>query len=951
LDTVEEANQLLNALGFSDLRDDIVREIKLAELLQSLPPQGIGLSPPPVPSDAGDKPRGRPTLPSPLTELIGRECEVEKGCAVLRTPKVRLVTLTGPSGIGKSRVALKIAEEIADHFVNQVYYVDLTSTNDHDRVIHIIAQVLGVTGTVDVPLIKRVMTALGDKPHLLVLDNFEQVLTAASVIEELLRGTPKLKIMITSQASLPLDIQYEFQVPPLSLPDCTKPIIPADVLQSSAVRLFIERVRVFNEAFDITDDNAAVLATICRRLDGLPLAIEIVASTLRLFVSPQVLLERLHDVFQMSGTRKPARTAHTTLQAAFNFSYHLLEEREKLLFMRLSVFASGGTEEAIRFICGVGNDRPLHTTIFESLAELTIHSLLQPRVVNGEPHFMMLSIIREFAAGLLQASGSSKDVWRKHAQYYADEAMVKDRMLQGPQQGRALTWFETEHDELRVALVRTREQGEYELAMQLAQSLWRFWLMRGYLIEGRQVIRQILDDCTACNITARKWVLHGAAALANAVGDYPSALEWAKQALVLAEQSSSTKAAAYALIDLGEACIGHDRHGEAIAHLQKSEKLCRELSDSWLLAWSLYNLGRAMLARGNFARAEAHLQESLSVCKPLGDRWLCTKVRNWLGNVTAEQGGDLKAVEILKESKAECEKLGDKLGMANALYCLGRVAYQQGDYALAHRYNLERRTIEKTDLGNLQGIASAECWLGQTTAAQGSYQEALPHFLQSLTYYQDLDDALGVAMVLGWLGGIYGCLNRYDEAWTRVRQSYQVYQRQDDNLGMAFALFVQGELAYQQQAYASARGYHAQRLGIEEELNSPRGMAHGLVYLGRVDAVQGLHLQAQSLLTRGLELYKNLKDDRGCAVALRWLGFVTLRQKDYGNAEQYIQASLALYQQQQNTRVVSLLEEELALLATVREQPERETMLFALLDQHQAYCAELILPGDYPHLP
>jgi predicted ATPase/transcriptional regulator with XRE-family HTH domain len=436
-------------------------------------------------------------LPAQPTRLIGREIEVACVCDLLRHPDRRLITLTGPGGIGKTRLALQVAGELLDEFAHGVWFVNLAPIGDPALVIATIAQALGIKKN-GVQLIAESLKAyLREKQLLLLLDNFEQVVEAAVQVADLLAAAPGLKVLVTSRAALHLSGEHELMVPPLALPERQSNMDVARLTQYEAVRLFIERARAVRADFAVTNENAPAVAEICHRLDGLPLAIELAAARVKLFPL-QPLLARLSSrlTFLTGGARDlPAR--QQTIRALIDWSYELLDGAEKALFARLGVFVGGSTLEAAEVVCNV--DDNLLLKVADGVASLLDKSLLrQVEAGNSEQRFTMLETIREYALERLAANGEEETIRQQHAAYFLALAQAAEPMLSSARRPMWLEQLETEHDNFRAVLSWSRARSDdsrYEL--RLTAALWWFWYFRGHASEGHRWLEDALARTVA----------------------------------------------------------------------------------------------------------------------------------------------------------------------------------------------------------------------------------------------------------------------------------------------------------------------------------------------------------------------------------------------------------------------------------------------------------------------
>ncbi|MDX1530072.1 MAG: protein kinase, partial [Rhodothermales bacterium] len=437
-------------------------------------------------AQAGAPARASSALPAPLTSFVGREVEVERLGRLLEA--ARLVTLTGPAGTGKTRLAVEAARRIEHGFADGAAFVPLAPVRDPALVPSALAQALGVEAS-GPALPDALADALRGCELLLVLDNFEQVTAAAPAVGALLGACPRLRVLATSRVPLRLSGEREAPVPPLAVPEPEATPDPDGLLAHAAVRLFVERAQAVDPAFALTPENAAAVAALCARLDGLPLAIELAAARTKLF-APAALLARLGHRLDLLANRmhdRPAR--HHTLRQALAWSYDLLGPEEQRLYRRLGVFRGGCTIEAAEAVAGLdGAD-----DVLDGLAALVDHSLLRTTTgADGEPRFEMLETVRTFALERLAEAGERAEAQGAHAHHVLDLAERAAPELTGAEQGTWLDRLDAEHDNLRAALDAAEADGDTGLGLRLGTALWRFWLVRGHLAEGRRRLERLL---------------------------------------------------------------------------------------------------------------------------------------------------------------------------------------------------------------------------------------------------------------------------------------------------------------------------------------------------------------------------------------------------------------------------------------------------------------------------
>jgi len=585
----------------------------------------------------------RNNLPLQPTPLIGREKEVAEIRQRLSHPEVRLLTLTGAGGTGKTRLGLQAAAELTQQFEEGVFFVSLAAIRDSQLVVGAVAGTLGVKEAGGQPLLESLEYYLHEKRMLLMVDNFEQVLEAAPVVTELLSAAPNLKVLATSRIPLRLYGEHEYSVPPLALPDPERPPSVERLTQYEAVRLFVERAQAAKADFSVTNDNAPAVAEICHRLDGLPLAIELAAARIKV-LSAQKILEHLGNRLKLlTGGARDLPERQRTLRSTIEWSYGLLEEGEKVLFARLAVFAGGRTLEAIEAICDAEGDLPVD--VLDGLASLVDKSLLkQEEGVGGEPRFVMLETIHEFAREKLEGSGEAEDLRRLHARYFLALAEEAEPALEGSQQQVWLDRLEEEHDNMRTVLSWSLGQGQdAELALRIGAVLGEFWYLRGYWSEGRRWLEEALTKSGRTPTAARARALQRVSWLAYLQGDLDRAVEASQEGLRLegvelfrTGVGDSTAAELQRVLGMVVGARGElEREAEL---LEESLALSREVGSLRGMAVSIFILGAAWRVRGDLQRATQLLEEALTMFRKMGDQALIASVLTHLGFTFLFQG-------------------------------------------------------------------------------------------------------------------------------------------------------------------------------------------------------------------------------------------------------------------------------------------------------------------------
>jgi non-specific serine/threonine protein kinase len=653
-------------------------------------------------------------LPLQLNRFIGREREMTAVRELLLT--TRLLTLTGAGGSGKTRLAQQVAIDVLEEFADGIWWVELAALSDPLLVPQVVASVVGIPERAGSSVTESLTEALRPKQLLLVLDNCEHVLAASiQLIETLLHACAQVRVLVTSREALAITGETTWPVLPLRVPDTDRPPPIEELLSCEAVQLFVERARSVLPSFSLTPENAPAVVQVCRRLDGMPLAIELAAARIRA-VSVEQIVARLDDAYRLlTGGSRSALPRQQTLRAAMDWSYGLLSAEERAVFRRVSVFAGSFSLEAAEAICACEPEDAYDA--LDVLSSLIDKSLVLMEQRRGEARYRLLETIRQYGQDKLQECAEVATVRRQHREWYARLAEQAESEALEAHQKHVFDRLEAEHENLRGALEWSLDQGEAEAAGQIGAAIFRFWLLRGYMSEGRRWLERALSGLSRKNAVRAK-ALNVAAILASLQDDNTTARALVEESLELSRELADKKQAGYALYTLGRLARIEGNYAHAATFFEESLSMFRELGQKHDIALVLAGLALTVLYVGEHERATALCEESLALSRELGD---LRGIASWLANlatITLARGNAERAKELSDESLAIRKALGYKGGCAHTLAILGRIALDQGAYERARACYTESLTLRQ-ETGEKEGIATALEGLAAVTGMRG----------------------------------------------------------------------------------------------------------------------------------------------------------------------------------------------------------------------------------------
>jgi predicted ATPase/DNA-binding CsgD family transcriptional regulator len=772
-----------------------------------------------------------PELPAALTSFIGRTNEIEELLGLLAS--ARLVTLTGAPGMGKTRLAYEVGTRVAQGYRDGVRAVELASIVHGGLVPQALASVLWVHEEPGQPLVESLTATLRESSTLLIFDNCEHVIAAcAELIETLLRSCSGVHVLATSREPLNVAGEVTWVTPPLSVPGPVDALLPESLPEYEAARLFVERIPARD--FSLTPDIAEAIGEICRRLDGIPLAIELAAALVGI-LSPAHIAARLDERFTLlTRGQRTAPPRHRTLLAALDWSHDILSAREQTLLRRLSVFAGSWTLEAAEEVCA-GNDIP-KSEVLEILIGLVAKSLVMPEALGIQTRYRLLETIREYGRTKLGRSSEENRLREAHARFYLWLAEQAEHELTGARQGEWFHRLEADLPNLRMALEWNLAREESQSSLRLASVLTLFWLVRGYLLEGREWLTRSLSVSGQVPSPLRAKALWGAGFLASMLGDFKAGQKMGEEALVLSRELKDLQGSARALNLLGLRALQEPLEVRPL--LEESIALAREVEDSWCLAGSLGMLGFARVFQGDFLAAANPFEECIAVARRTGNKQGLRMGLLGLGYVAVQTGDQARAGRLLEEGLAVALELDDTLWSAVALVYLGELSCVRGDYRQAQvldqeAVDLARKTRSNTILGLcLSFLGRVALRRDDPLRARSLFKEVLSLPKHTCSEGSLASARLGHAEVVRSLHGPASARPFLEEALSVARRS-------GDKMVISWSLQSCGKAARCEGAWEEAMTFHREALRLQEETGHLPGLIQSLEALAGLAAEVG----------------------------------------------------------------------------------------------------------------
>ncbi|MDR7418324.1 MAG: adenylate/guanylate cyclase domain-containing protein [Armatimonadota bacterium] len=879
------ADSLPPDVGLRDLGAHRLRDLHRPEHIFMVLAPGLPVDFPPLRSlDALPN-----NLPRQLTSFIGRDRELAELKQLLG--QTRLLTIVGTGGAGKTRLALQAAAEMLEEMTDGVWLAELAPVLDPAVVPQAVGAALGVRPEANRPMIDTLIEYLEPKQTLLILDNCEHLVDAcAALVDELLQGCPRLRILCTSREALGVTGETAWRIPSLSLPNLHA-LPPIERLSEyEAIRLFVERAAAVAPGFTLTAEQAAAVAAICARLDGIPLAIELAAARVKVLTPPQIAA-RLDDRFRLlTGGSRTALPRHQTLRAAMDWSYELLSSTERAMLRRFSVFANGWTLEAAEAIC-IGPDIE-RGDVLDLQAALIDKSLVVVEEAGADARYRLLETVRQYARDKLVEAGEA-EAWRtRHRDWFLALAEEARQRLQGREQTMWLGRLAGEHENLHAALEWSLACRDAEALLRFVAAIWWYWYVRGHLEEGNRWAQIALEQ-TAERTPGRARALAGAAALAHAAGQYARAQAHGEEGRALAADLGDTLSQAIATVALSLVALARGDQTRAVALAEDARGRLPALENKWGRAIVGLLIGEIARLRGDWAETLARLHESHAQFRDVGDLWGMALAQRGLGFIARAEGDYERAAVLHEEGRSFARQIGDKVGEAYALLSLAIGEMRRGFYAEAEARMLEALPLMR-DAGDKSGIANILYYMGLAISFQGRNDEAE----RLMTESREIAVSTGARAVAAYAtsGLARVAMHRGDSARTTALalEAQKGFKDAGDRWGVAVTLYLLGVAALRDRAYERARalGEESLKQFLAMRDGWAAGSARRLAARGALG--MGEYGRAEDLYAESLRRAAGRGERLGVARGLQGLAMVAARTDRLQRAATLLGADEAL---------------------------------------------------------
>lgn len=864
-------------------------------------------------------------MPVNLTSFIGREKEILEITHLLDSQ--RFVTISGPGGVGKTRLALQAASVSMNQFLDGGWFIDLASISNPTSVTDFVIKTLGLREDGYLSALEILLYYFQDKTILLIIDNCEHVLPGViPLIQHLLGGTSNLKILATSREPLGLAGETLWSITPLSTPKMGQEISIKTLLQYEAVALFVERAKAARSDFLLTKENAQAVAQLCTRLDGIPLALEIAAARTRV-LSVGDIVERLDNQFNFLISNQNVPLRQKTLRNLIDWSHELLPENERILFRRLSIFAGGWTLQAAEAVCS--GESLSSFEVLDLLVHLIDKSLVITETLQGSTRFRLLETIRQYARERLIESQEENLIARIHATYFTQLAEESSIELWGRNQARWLKQLDAEIDNLRAAQEwMASNKDAHDLLLRMACGLWRFWRIRGHNQEGRALLEFALAHNPNAPKSLRAEGLRGAGKLALQLADYEPARAMTQESLALSSELGDKKRIGRSLDTLGEIAYYQGDYAQAIDFHTKSHGIMSEIGNKEGVANSLRQLGVIARDRGEYQKATKMLEQSLKLCRELEDKILLSKTLNNLGLVKHRLCFYNHATELFEEAVTLYQELNDRLGIANTLQNLGNAARDQGELKRAEPLYEECLKLQQA-IGDKRGIAQTMADMAELAFYQGKFVKTSELAEQSLRLFQDLGVKRGIIFSMGLLAYTAQYRGDFETATALATECLSLATKLKASRPMAYCKEVLGLITFAQGRFKEADELLQEAVDIFGEVGDRRNVANARINLARTAYRLGETERAINLINESVAFSRELNIRWTLSLGLEILGLIQRSLNKDEEALLLFKESLNISYEQDNLQGITNCLGAIAGMAAASDQVANAAILFA----------------------